>query len=451
MAKKFYDIDEAATVIGVSAAQLNEMRTRNEIRGFRDGATWKFRAEEVEKVAADLKGKPASQDDDDDIQLAADTASEGEGGSVLLSERELGSAPTTSSTIIGKSASASSSESDIRLADSPREKEGSKAGSDVKLAAQSDVLRRGDTSGSAGSSGETGSDLGLQFEELDSLELDFDDAGASPSGSGSATSGEKKLAPPSPSDSTLQLAEDDSAGGSGSRKASGSDPKGSAIDLSGDDDLVLGGSGSDVTTKPGDSGISLMDPSDSGLSLDEPLDLSGSQIDGGSLVLGEDDMITLGGSSADVSAATQLRSDDDFLLTPSAKAGDESESGSQVIALDSIEGFDEDAATQVGGAAAMRMLEEDISGADTMVGGAGMVPAGAGALAGAPGMMMAPAVPEAPYSIWHVLAMFVCIAILCLIGMMMADLVRNMWNWEHGTYTVNSGLMDSLIEMFFKK
>jgi len=74
----------------------------------------------------------------------------------------------------------------------------------------------------------------------------------------------------------------------------------------------------------------------------------------------------------------------------------------------------------------------------------------AGALAGAPGMMMAPSVPEAPYSIWNVLAMFVCIAILCLVGMMMADLVRNMWAWEHGTYTVNSSLMDSIIDMFFK-
>lgn len=445
MAKKFYDIDEAATVIGVSAAQLNEMRTRNEIRGFRDGATWKFRAEEVEKVAADLKGKPASHDDDDDeIQLAADPTSEGEGGSVLLSERELGSAPTTSSTIIGKSSKSGSSESDIKLADSGRDKKaGSKSGSDVKLASHSDVLRE------SGVAGETGSDLGLQFEELDSLELDFDDAAASITGSGAAKTAEKKSATPSPSDSTLQLADDEASGGSGSRKATGSDLGGSALDLSGDDDLVLGGSGSDVTTKPGDSGISLMDPSDSGLSLDEPLDLGGSQIDGGSLVLGEDDMITLGGSSADVSAATQLRSDDDFLLTPTAKAGDESESGSQVIALDSIEGFDEDTATQIGGAAAMRMLEEDISGADTMVGGAGMTPAAA--LAGVPGMMVAPAVPEAPYSIWNVLAMFVCIAILCLIGMMMADLVRNMWNWEHGTYTVNSSLMDSLIEMFFKK
>ena len=490
MSKKFYDIDEAASVLGLDPAKVNEMRTRNEIRGFRDGATWKFRAEEVEKVAADLKSKPPADDDDGDIGLAADP-SESEGGSVLLSERELGSAPTTSSTIIGKSPSKGTSESDIRLADIPRGDEGSKAGgSDVKLAAHSDILRSKGAPADAGASAlglgsaiglggseilaggsqvnsgsgvgagsEIGSDLGLQFEELDSLELDFDDAGKS--GAGAAPPAEKgagkksALAGPGPSDSTLQLADDEAAlsgSGSGARKAGGSDMSGSALDLSGDDDLVLGGSGSDVTGKPGDSGISLMDPSDSGLSLDEPLDITGSQIDGGSLVLGEDDMIMLGGSSADVSAATQLRTtDDDFLLTPSSKSGgDESESGSQVIALDSIEGFDDDAATQVGSPAAMRMLEEDISGADTMVGGP-MAAAAAPGLAGAPGMMMAPVLPEAPFSIWNVLAMFVCVAVLCLVGMMMTDLVRNMWNWEHGTYTVNSGLMDALIEMFFKK
>jgi len=432
MAKKFYDIDEAATVLGVSTTQLNEMRTRNEIRGFRDGTTWKFRAEEVEKVAGELKSRPAAADDDDELKLA-DEPSDAEGGSVLLSERELGSAPTTSSTIIGKSSSPSSSDSDIQLADSSIEKETARAGSDVKLA-----------SGSGSGKVEGGSDLGLQFEELDSLELDF----GTGSGKGSDVGAVKSSGQAGgPSDSTLQLG-DDSPAPSGSEAKKGSDVGGSALDLSGDDDLVLGGSGSDVTSKPGDSGISLMDPSDSGLSLDEPLEL-GSKIDGGSLVLGEDDMITLGGSSADVSAATQLRSDDDFLLTPSTKPEDESESGSQVIALDSLEGFDEDAATQVGGPA-MRLLAEDASEADTMVGGVGAMPAAMPGMAGAPGMMMAPVIPEAPYSIWNVLAMFVCIAVLCLVGMMMADLVRNMWSWDHGVYTVNSSIMDSIIDMFSK-
>ncbi|MCE9546951.1 MAG: hypothetical protein K8T25_15870, partial [Planctomycetia bacterium] len=256
-------------------------------------------------------------------------------------------------------------------------------------------------------------------------------------------------APIQAGDSNLSLGEEIAPPESLSHKSLGSDIAGSAIDLSGDDDLVLGGSGSDVTGKPGDSGISLMDPSDSGLSLDEPMELGGSTIEGASLVLGEDDMITLGGE-ADVSAATQLKSDDgDFLLTPSSTAGDESESGSQVIALDSLEGFDESPTQVAGAAASMRMLEEDVSGADTMVGGPGMIaaPAGMPGMQGAPGMMMAPAIPEAPYSIWNVLSLFVCVALLCVIGMMMYDMMRNIWSWDQA-YPINSSLMEAMIDMF---
>ena len=105
-----------------------------------------------------------------------------------------------------------------------------------------------------------------------------------------------------------------------------------------DDELVLGsGAGSDVTAGVGDSGISLGNPSDSGLSLEEPLELSsGSGVE--SLELGEDEMLDL-----DDSMAGGVDADDDFMLTPVEDGLDEeSDSGSQVIALDS-EDFGESA------------------------------------------------------------------------------------------------------------
>ncbi len=48
------------------------------------------------------------------------------------------------------------------------------------------------------------------------------------------------------------------------------------FDVMGDDELVLGGSGtgSDITLGAADSGISLANPADSGLSLEEPFDLT---------------------------------------------------------------------------------------------------------------------------------------------------------------------------------
>ena len=128
-----------------------------------------------------------------------------------------------------------------------------------------------------------------------------------------------------------------------------------------DDELVLGGSGkgSDVTIG-GDSGISLVDPSDSGLSLETPLNLGAVAEE--SLELGEDDMLATS-ETADEGAATQLKTDDDFLLTPLEETTDaeESESGSQVIALDT-EG--DEGATMVGAAAGVSMaamLDEDLS------------------------------------------------------------------------------------------
>src|SRR5690606_18697570 len=67
------------------------------------------------------------------------------------------------------------------------------------------------------------------------------------------------------------------------------------------------------------------------------------------LELPEDvDVVALDEELADPDAATQLKSDEDFDLTPVAGAiDDESDSGSQVIALDT-EALDADAPTQLG-------------------------------------------------------------------------------------------------------
>ena len=40
MAGKFVDLKEAAKMIGVTAEELVEMRSRGDIFGYRDGASW---------------------------------------------------------------------------------------------------------------------------------------------------------------------------------------------------------------------------------------------------------------------------------------------------------------------------------------------------------------------------------------------------------------------------
>lgn len=321
---------------------------------------------------------------------------------VLLSEVELGASdPGASGTVIGLD-------------------------NGGRAAADSDIKLSGDSEATAGQD-DVGSKV-TQFEELD-LTLDED----------------------------LTLEEPGAEGGSAG---------GSAIDLAGgdleDDDLVLGGSGTGSgITIGGDSGISLVDPTDSGLSLDEPLELADTGSE--SLELGEDDMITLG-EEADVDAPTELKTDDDFLLTPLEEVGDEeSESGSQVIALDS-EGEGDEAATMIAsqpvGSSMAAMLDEDLSsepvgdlGIGAPLDAAGVATA---AMPGQPGGFAegapvvssgAAALPEAPYSVWNILGLALCSVFLIGCGMFMYDLLRNMWSWD-SPYSVNSSMMDWILGWF---
>ena len=50
MAGKFVDLQEAATMLGLSPEEVVDMRSKGDIFGYRDGASWKFKTEEVQRV-----------------------------------------------------------------------------------------------------------------------------------------------------------------------------------------------------------------------------------------------------------------------------------------------------------------------------------------------------------------------------------------------------------------
>ena len=56
---KLIPMEEAAKILGLSVEKLNELRDNNEVFGYRDGATWKFKMSELERVADDM-GIPIS-------------------------------------------------------------------------------------------------------------------------------------------------------------------------------------------------------------------------------------------------------------------------------------------------------------------------------------------------------------------------------------------------------
>ncbi|MGE0605996.1 MAG: helix-turn-helix domain-containing protein [Pirellulales bacterium] len=497
MPPKLHTLEEAAESLGIAPEELNELRESGKIAGVRVGTSWKFKDQEIERYAeerASGSGLGFADDDSGTIDLSPPSTDDDAGKSdvVLLSEFELGeSNPDTSSTIIGKVRGVSPAESDLKIGGSQI---GKKGDSNVEIS-----LGDSSTSGDGGSAGSGLSSLpsvGGSDDDLDLVDLSIDETRSSsalPSGVGGSSvlmggpdasgRGSNVLGPSTPlgnvgggssagsgigmASDMVELGDDLQIGSSVKGTATPSGIKsGSGIELGSgafdDDDLVLGSlSGSDVTLNPSESGISLADPSDSGLSLEEPLEL--------------------GSESGNLN---ELAPEDTFELTPTADAGDDDSSGSQVIALDSEAEFDENAATMLGpdqGAGMQQAPGFDAFGGGMeampdfaaaggmpgmsspgMMGGQGMAPGMApgmmppgmapGMAGMAPGMMpggmAGPAVVSAPYSIWNVMSLFGCMLILTLTGIMMFDLIAHIWSWDSGYSSLGSGLMDSIAGLF---
>lgn len=210
---KFTGLDDAATQLGVSKEKLNELREAGRLRAYRDGASWKFRTEDIESLAADpsqLDPEPSGffsgpdaelpsldLDSDDtpqqeslgsDLSLAdvdeptvaeekpaaepADTDSDADAdeGSILLSEDELGdSSERPASTIIGRSQLQDEpSDDDLQIAADP---EPSPEMSDVRLEVEEDEDVE---AAAAGLLDDADDATGGAFDDLEELEIDLE-------------------------------------------------------------------------------------------------------------------------------------------------------------------------------------------------------------------------------------------------------------------------------------
>ena len=488
MAGKLIELEEAAKLLGVTPAELNQMRMSGEVHGVRDGSEWKFKMEELERVAEErgvaLGGAPVSEDSADGLTVSEDSgdllnvgsleADEGEESDLDL-EMEAGEAEDSPTAIgsLEQFETSEAGESGLALSEEPEQDDDLTIGDDEEVVAPggSDVL------------GETGgSDVGLG---LDSDKNVLDDSGTSlsdvalvPDDSGSGLDLVADSSADVLSGTDVRLDGTGTGPGTGTGSGVGSDEldfEGSDIGvvsdlaLEGDQDLALsedeedeltigdeeelalgeedelvleGGSGSDVTGGAGDSGINLTSPSDSGLNLEEePLDLVGSSVS--SLELPEDeDMIDLEDLEAGPDEATQLKVDEDFQLEPGmeAEVEDEEDSGSQVIALEDSEAFE-----QAG--AAVGEVQPIVSGeADELEGALDQAEVAPVTQPALPEGAYLPERPEMPYTVWNVISLLAIVLLLAFTGMLMTDLVRNMWTWE-GPYTASTPLMDLMVRL----
>lgn len=429
MAGKFVDLNEAAKMIGATPEALIEMRSKGLIFGYRDGASWKFKVDEVERVIRE-RGVDARDSDsgvidanDDEFEnlisglsskiLADKALEESESGSVLISEQELGVSATGQSTIIGKGLDSDrkASDSDLRLADdSSKDLLGGKSdklieapSNKLDLASKSDALSGSDIHVGHGSG--TG-DMPVARKPGSSAEMRMDD--------------------------DLALSDDDDQGSSDSVLDDEIRPKPGSS-----------GKGSDVTLGAGDSGINLS-PSDSGLSLeDEPLDLGGGSGIESLELPDEDELVSLGGEPA-ADEPSGIKADNEFLLSAGDSLDeDESDSGSQVIALEDSESFDQDAATMLKADEGAALGEDAFQplDADTALEGAGP-----GIAAAAQPAYVTTVAAERPYSVANVISLGLVAGMLALSGMMMVDVMLNMWSFS-GTNSISTGLMDAFVSM----
>jgi len=274
MAKKYLSIDEAASILGLTAAQVRRAIDRRELHAYKDGASFKLSEQQVEEFRRSQQADsspefPLLSDDEDssdqidlsssdsDVRLMADEppASRGSLKDLVNSGSDVRLSGDSGPRLgVGKDdlISLSDSDSDVRLAD------GSDSDSDVRL---SDSL---DATGEI-PAGALDSDSDVKLYGAD--ELLGDDSDSDVKLSGGRTDSDIRLAD-SPARPTKGLLPEDSDLKLINRPSSvraGEPDSGISMDVRGSG-LNLGSADSGISLEL-DSGISL-DANDSGISLE---------------------------------------------------------------------------------------------------------------------------------------------------------------------------------------
>ncbi|MEM7475188.1 MAG: helix-turn-helix domain-containing protein [Planctomycetota bacterium] len=414
----FVSLDDAAKKLGVSVDELVEMLSRGDIFGYRDGNSWKFKPEEIERVAGELMGNALDEDP--------------AGSSLLvgLSDSELEVAGSDVSSEGSDVRLVADDDDDLKLADSDDDDD------ELSVPDDGEEILSGSGISVAGGSA-AGSDLSLADSDLEiagsDLELAGSGIGSSGNVGGSDAASEIDLAAESGVlGSDINLAESGLI--TGDSNASGA--IGSDLELSGEDDLVLG-SGSDLALGT-DSGINLMSPADSGISLeDEPLDLAASGISGLDIASEGSDVQSpsAGGSAVD------FQQDEEFQLSPSGAIDVDDDSGSQVIELEDSSEFGE--------AAVALPANEGFDAFADVDGGGGLEQTEAlGAPAASTGSAAVAASPEVPYTTLQVLILLGILLLMSMSGILVTDVVRNMWASAAGESNITTGITSMVLSAF---
>lgn len=432
---EYIPLADFATKLGVSEEKVQEWREAGKLRAFRDGSSWKFKDSEVEKAQSLLaeEGGAGNLADSQEFELSpgggTDEGSSGSMDSLLIEDTgESGEGPRAK--ILDESDDSELGLADeLTLADEPA----GDGGADVVVG--SAVDKGAEKSEDPYGLYDADDELTLAGDQEDDARVTLGDEPRDPEGTGSevgigldddsldlGTSG-LNLEDESSGELTLDLEDDED----------------SSMDLlaSDDDELNLVDDSPAPAKGPSyddsaEAEINLMDDDDSSVGLvgDEDDDLE--------LVIDEPAPAAKAkmAEEEDVLGEPVAAGEDDFMLEPVEGELEDDDSGSQVIALDS-DSMSADSGLfgsstldegEFGGLGDSEGLEAD----DSEI-----------AIAAAP---VASAPPETPYTAINVVSLGVTALTLLVAGMMVMDLMWNLWSYNE-PYALNSTLMDSILSM----
>ena len=441
-------LEQAAKMLGLAPERVVEMISKKQMYGYRDGNSWKFKTQEIERVADELGLElPNLSDDEDDGFSLSDSSinddliledSSSEDEDFELSDDLDSLAPVAKSAKPAPKKPAADDDSSVDLSDSSdlilqdsgddlkltgKDKGKNKESAKSAVGEEDDLLLFGD------SSLELAAESSKKIKKTDSGVHDSDLLlSDDPSGStGKLLKAMKDRVGDSKDEISLneeELFDDD-------LKLGDSDSLEDSIDLGSDyedSDIVLddSDSSSELVLETNEKGISLS-PNDSGIQLADSLQLGGSDID--ELELPDDDMVSLN-EAANADAATFLQ-EDDFNLTPFEDKEADDASGSQVIALEDSDLFASDSESTL-------LNDKDMEAQPQLVSEA-LTPSG-----NVPAQVVVGS-PELPFTLWQVLSLGFTASILVVGLPVIFDTARNLW--MPSDQVTHEGLLNTILSL----
>ncbi|MDR1965040.1 MAG: helix-turn-helix domain-containing protein [Planctomycetaceae bacterium] len=394
MSSEYYSLEKAAEVLALPTAEVNRLREKNQLRAFRDGSSWKFRKVDVDNFLAETiknRGKSEKSAGESDFDLLGMDDDE-ETPTLLADLPSFDSLMEEGLSLGDELIDAAPAAKPVSLSKPASEKKAPDVKSDAFLA-DDDLMLAGD-------------DLTLS-EDSDVL-------------------------PDSIRPSVSTSASD--------------------IDLAASDDLVSDGTGSSGQLNlAGDSGISLLDITDN-IDL-QPVEKGGS--DAQLELADDDDILSLVEDDLPVESTSTIAIpvEDDFQLTPDADfLPDDSESASQVIALDDDNAFappggSSGFGTEMPFAAPMGTAAEEPASPTVFGTSPPFTTAPVGDFTTTHRPETAPATIEITYTPWQIAGLVLATGFLILPGMMILDLIIHIWSWGE-PFVINSSIMDLFVSFF---